>query len=215
MAMSAVMKSIDVFAKEKPVVHREQSRKLYTSIEYLLSKAMAEMPLDAAFAVFFTSTLKATTGLAISWSKITATFSLMTVAGASLGFLIGSVTPSQEAAISTGIPILIVMMIVGVINPSGVDPTVKKSAMIEVIKRFSPIAAAIEALSVGEFTGMQFGREKSLFGWKRLRDVSKMGGVALVKDGAEILEALGLKNMEFNAVMVGSLRLCLGLLRLC
>lgn len=201
MMMTAVMKTMDVFAKEKPVVQREHSRKLYSSLEYLLSKSVAEIPLDAAFAVCFTTALKLTTGLAISWNQMTATFSLMTVAGASLGFLIGSMTPSQEAAISSGIPILIVMMIVGVINPSGVDPSVKKSALIEGVKTFSPIAAAIEALAVGEFSGMKFASDRSFLGWRRLRDVSKVGGVALVKNGDEVLDALGLRTVEFGAVM--------------
>lgn len=201
MMMTAVMKTMDVFAKEKPVVQREHSRKLYSSLEYLLSKSVAEIPLDAAFAVCFTTALKLTTGLAISWNQMTATFSLMTVAGASLGFLIGSMTPSQEAAISTGIPILIIMMIVGVINPSGVDPSVKKSTLIEGVKTYSPIAAAIEALAVAEFSGMQFANKRSFLGWRQLRDVSKVGGVALVKNGEEVLDALGLRTVEFGAVM--------------
>lgn len=144
MCMTAVMKTMDVFAKEKPVIQRERRRKLYSNLEYLLSKSLAEVPLDALFAVFFTTTLKATTGLAISWQDITGIFSLMTVAGASLGFLIGSLTPSQEAATSTGIPILIIMMIVGVINPSGVDPTAKKPLLIKWIEKVSPIASAIK-----------------------------------------------------------------------
>jgi ABC-type multidrug transport system permease subunit len=148
MCMAAVMKTIDVFAKEKPVIQRERRRHLYSNLEYLMSKAFAELPLDALFAVFFTTTLKATTGLAISWQDITGTFSLMTVAGASLGFLVGSMTPTQEAATSAGIPVLIIMMIVGVINPSGVDPTVKKPAMIRWLEKISPIASAIKGTYV-------------------------------------------------------------------
>jgi ABC-2 type transporter len=202
MMMTAVMKTLDVFAKEKPIVQRENKRNLYSCLEYLLSKATAEIPLDAAFAVLFTSTIKATTGLSISWSHLTATFSLMTVAGASLGFLIGSMTPSQEAAMSTGIPIVIIMMIVGIINPSGVDPSVQKPVFIQTAKVFSPIASAIEALAVAEFSGMEFEPTRSFLGWRRLQDFARVGGVALVKNGDEVLNALGLKGAEYASVMV-------------
>lgn len=201
MMMTAVMKTMEVFSKEKPVIQRERHRNLYSCFEYLIGKFFAEIPLDIAFAAFFTTTLKAKTGLSISWQDITAIFSLMTVAGASLGFLIGSMTPSSEAAVSTGIPILIIMMIVGVINPSGVDPTVKTPPLIKLIKSISPIASAIEALSVAEFTGMQFETRKSFLGWRRWRDATRMGGVALVKNGDEVLDALGLNNMKYLDIM--------------
>ncbi|CAB9528087.1 Putative white-brown complex homolog protein 30 [Seminavis robusta] len=201
MMMTAVMKTLDVFAKEKPIVQREKNRNLYSSLEYLLSKSVAEIPLDVTFAVVFTATLKATTGLAISWSNLTATFSLMTVAGASLGLLIGSFTSSQEAAVSTGIPIVIIMMIVGIINPSGVDPTIEKPLLIQSIKTFSPIATAIEALALAEFSGMEFEQQKSFLGWRKIRDVSRVGGVALVKNGDEVLDALGLRDADYPGVM--------------
>ena len=49
------MKTIDLFAKEKPVVHREQQRNQYTNLEYLMAKTIAEMPIDTVFAAIFTS----------------------------------------------------------------------------------------------------------------------------------------------------------------
>lgn len=208
MCMAAVMKTMDVFSKEKPVVQREQRRHLYSNFEYLLSKSLAEVPLDVLFAVFFTSALKTTTGLTISWKDITVTFSLMTIAGASLGFLIGSITPSQEAATSTGIPILIIMMIVGVINPSGVDPAQPKPVLIKWIEQVSPIASAIKALVMAEFTDMEFEAKKTRFGlrglrrfFERLREAAQLGGVALVKNGDEVLDALGLKNAKYAEIL--------------
>jgi len=199
--MAAVMKTVDVFAKEKPVIQREQTRKLYLNLEYLFGKIVAEIPLDTAFAVLFTTTLKATTGLSIKCRDITCIFSLMTVAGASLGFLIGSITPSQEAAMSTGVPILIILMIVGVVNPSGVDPSIKTPRLIRWVKSVSPIASAIEALAVAEFRGMQFERRKSFLGWRKLRDIFRVGGVALVSNGDEVLDALALKDKKYLDIM--------------
>jgi len=86
----ALMKTVELFAKEKPVVQREQQRHQYTSLEYLLAKAIAEIPLDTVFAAVFTTTLKHLCGLRIGWRALTGTFTLMTVAGASLGFAIGA-----------------------------------------------------------------------------------------------------------------------------
>lgn len=100
----ALMKTINLFSSERPVVEREQMRSKYSSLEYLLSKAIAELPLDVFFAAAFTTMLKAMTGLRIPLTQLTATFSLMTVAGAALGFAIGSSTPTAESAMSLGIP---------------------------------------------------------------------------------------------------------------
>jgi len=109
----ALMKTINLFASERPVVEREQMRSMYSSLEYLVSKAIAELPLDVFFAAAFTTMLKAMTGLRIPLAHLTATFSLMTVAGAALGFAIGSSTPSEEAAMSLGIPVIVILMVVG------------------------------------------------------------------------------------------------------
>lgn len=74
---------------------------------------------------------------------------------------------------------MIILMIVGVINPSGVDPSTPVPFFIKCIKLFSPIAHAIEALAVSEFSGMQFEKPKSrLFGFRRIREFTRMGGLA-------------------------------------
>jgi ABC-type multidrug transport system permease subunit len=94
--MMALMKTIELFAKEKPVVQREQQRKQYSSLEYLLAKAIAEIPLDTVFAAIFTTTLKSLCGIRIGWRALTGTFTLMTVSGASLGFAIGALVSSRN-----------------------------------------------------------------------------------------------------------------------
>lgn len=113
MSMLALMKTIDLFAKEKPVVQREQQRHQYSSLEYLVAKAFAEIPLDTVFAALFTTSLKSFCGLRIGWKALTAAFSLMTVAGASLGFAIGSLSPSGEVALTAAMPVMIILMTVG------------------------------------------------------------------------------------------------------
>lgn len=177
------------------------------ALNILLEKQLRRFRWTQPLQFFFSTTLKATTGLSISWKDMTSIFSLMTVAGASLGFLVGSVTSSPEGAISTGIPILIIMMIVGVINPSGVDPLVKTPPLIKWVKKTSPIAAAVEGLSICEFKEIQFEKTKSFLGWKKIRELSQIGGVALVKNGNEVLDALGLKDRSYADVMSHMMRL--------
>mgnify|MGYP005840120451 CR=1 FL=1 len=201
MFMVAIMKSIGIFAKEKPVVKREQSRNDYTGLEYIACKALAEIPLDMIFAIAFSSTLKAVTGLAIEWKKLASVFSVMTMAGASLGFWLGSFTKSEESAMATAMPVLILFMVVGIINPSGVNSNATSPFLVGIIKKLSPIAAAIEALCVSEFAGMEFAKSKSIFGVQRFRDLPRMGGLALVKSGNDVLDALGLRSIQYDAVM--------------
>jgi len=81
LSMMALMKTLDLFGREIAVVTRERMRKQYSSFEYLLSKALAELPIDAFFSVVFAGVLKMTTGLRCSMPVLTGTYALMTVAG--------------------------------------------------------------------------------------------------------------------------------------
>ncbi|CAB9504643.1 Putative white-brown complex homolog protein 30 [Seminavis robusta] len=199
MFLVSVVKTIDIFSKEKPIVQRERNRNDYTNLEYILSKALSEFPLDAAFTVVFTTTLKLVTGLAIEWKPLSMIFSLMTCSGASLGFLLGGITQGEQAAVTLAMPIVILFMSVGVINPSGVDENEihNNPLVLQWVKALSPIAAAIEASMVGEFAGVKFAN--SMF--RQVRDLPRMGGLALVKNGDETLAALGLSSVNFDAVV--------------
>lgn len=205
MTMAALMKTIDLFAKEKPVVRREQQRKLYSSLEYLLSKSLAEIPLDSIFAAIFTTVLKSTSGIRIGWQALTATFTLMTVCGASLGFAIGSLSPTAEIAMSSGVPLIVLLMSVGIINPSGVDPENPPPAIVESLKTFSPIAYAIRAVCIAEYRGAIFqSPHKGGFfrrGRNMLKDLPRMGALALVQNGDQVLDELGLGSETYEGAM--------------
>ncbi len=199
----AYMKTADLFEKEYPVVLREQTRHQYSTLEYLLAKALAELPLDALFAGVFSTVLKACTGLCIGWWPLTGAFSLLTAAGASLGFLFGSWFAADGLAIQAGLPILVVLMLVGVINPSGVDPHRAPPMVTQLMKRISPFAYAIHAVMVAEFQDMQFvsstgGRRWWSSIWK---DLPRMGAMAMVRNGNQVLEALGLKQETYVHAM--------------
>jgi hypothetical protein len=198
MSMMALMKTIDLFAREKPVVMREQQRRQYTSLEYLLSKAVAELPLDTLFSAVFTTVLKLSTGIRIRWTELTGAFSLMTIAGASLGFAVGALSPTAEMAMSAGVPLMVILMSVGVINPSGVRANETPSVIVDSLKRISPIASAIQAVVLGEFRGMVFQRPKR---GGLVQDLPKMGALALVKNGEQVLEELGLGQATYKGAM--------------
>ena len=231
MAMMTVMKTIDLFAKEKPVVLREQQRRQYTSLEYLLSKTLAEIPLDIVFAIIFTLVLKSTSAIRISFVDLTAVFSLMTFCGASLGFAIGACTPTADVALSVGVPLMVLMLGVGVITPttSVVDDNNENddnnntghhhpSIFVTILKHISPIAYAIRAVCIKEYDGMEFydpmkeTKDKTLIGrllfrpvttpLRLVRNVFRMGGLALVKHGEEILMELGIDDETFVGSMI-------------
>ncbi|KAL3935098.1 MAG: hypothetical protein SGARI_003111 [Bacillariaceae sp.] len=216
MAMMTVMKTIDLFAKEKPVVLREQQRRQYTSLEYLISKTLAEIPLDAVFSVIFTTVLKSSSGLRIDWVDLTAVFTLMTLCGASLGFAIGACSPTAEVALSVGVPLLVLLLGVGVITPSDhtgddIDDN-PPSFFVTVLKQISPIAYAIRSVCIAEYEGMVFRdpQDKIRRGIltpfvaivRKVKAFFRMGGMAFVKSGDEILEELGLGDDTYRGSMM-------------
>lgn len=207
MAMMTVMKTIDLFAKERPVIIREQQRNQYKSAEYLISKVLAEIPLDAIFSVIFATVLKATTGVRITWAELTATFALMTVTGASLGFAIGSFSPSADVAMSAGVPLMVIFLSVGIISPGGVDTTESPPLLVDILKQFSPIAFAIRAVCVAEFDGMIFEdpetqqRNRLQRMLSAVEDFSRRGGLSLVKTGDQVLKELGLADETYERAM--------------
>ena len=207
MTMMALMKTIDLFSKEKPVVQREQQRQQYTSLEYLLAKSVAEIPLDTVFAAIFTTTLKSLCGIRIGWQALTGVFTLMTVAGATMGFAIGALSPTAEVAMTAGVPVMVILMTVGIINPSGVDKSEQPPVVVSALKQASPINYAIKAACLAEYRGMKFQDASPKNRWNvfargsRLRDLPKMGALALVQNGDQVLDQLGLGEDDYKGAM--------------
>jgi hypothetical protein len=207
--MMSVMKSLDLFAKERRVVLREQMRASYTSLEYIVAKVIAEIPLDASFALVFAAVLKTLTGLRTSMVTLIKTYCLMTATCATLGFAIGSFTSTVESALTTGISIIVVLMVVGVINPSGVnlDEDGRPNMIMQILGFFSPIKWAIESLVTAEFSGMIFEDDKinnnnnNKGVWGRLQDLPKLGALAFVKNGNDVLTNLGLGKATYTDLM--------------
>lgn len=167
-----------------------------------MAKVVAELPLDTLFASVFTTVLKLCSGLRISWRQLTATFGLLTISGASLGFMLGSwFQGSREMSMASCSPVVVMLMVVGVINPGGVDAkSPPPPTLVRWLKRCSPFVYAVEALCLGEYPGMQLrGPRDGL--WGRLKDLPRMGAFAMVQNGDQVIEALGLKGKTYQGVM--------------
>ena len=137
--MMVLMKTLDLFATERSVVMREQLRRRYYSFEYILAKVVAEIPFDATFSLVVAAVLKALTGLRTSITTLIKTYCLLTVSSASLGFAIGSFASSVDSAMSVGVFVNVILMVVGVINTSGINPDDSPNQIIQALAFFSPI----------------------------------------------------------------------------
>ena len=67
------------------------------------------------------------------------------------------------------------------------------------LKKLSPFAYAIEALCLGEYPGMTFNDSKTWF--SKVRDLPRMGGLAMVENGDQVIEALGLVGQTYGNAM--------------
>mmetsp|Transcript_3353 Transcript_3353/g.5037 ORF Transcript_3353/g.5037 Transcript_3353/m.5037 type:complete len:283 (+) Transcript_3353:276-1124(+) len=191
-------------------------RNQYTGIEYLLSKMCAEFPLDALFSTVFAIVLKHSTGLRCSLGVLCRTYSLLTMAGASLGFALGSLANDGETAKAMGMPVMVLLMIVGVINPGGVDTEDTPPLFVRVLKLMSPIRWAIEALCVAEYRDMEFSASSKSNWFSNIKSIlsdlspssnagggPRMGAYALVQNGNQVLDAIGLGEAKYGSLMKG------------
>eukprot|EP00633_Aureoumbra_lagunensis_P002698 CAMPEP_0197287596 /NCGR_PEP_ID=MMETSP0890-20130614/4150_1 /TAXON_ID=44058 ORGANISM="Aureoumbra lagunensis, Strain CCMP1510" /NCGR_SAMPLE_ID=MMETSP0890 /ASSEMBLY_ACC=CAM_ASM_000533 /LENGTH=603 /DNA_ID=CAMNT_0042757475 /DNA_START=59 /DNA_END=1869 /DNA_ORIENTATION=+ len=186
MAMLSLVRSLDLVAKERPVVGRETERRLYSGLEYLWAKALAELPGDMLFA--------SAHGIILKWrlqQRYKAGFSgeplraspaipLATTAAASstLGLAVGSLTPSADAALALGTPLMVIHLLTGIINPSGQAASnfnTEKSPVS--LQSLSPIRHGVVWLIANELRGAVFDTKKGVKGVG-----PQIGAISLVKD---------------------------------
>lgn len=185
MAMLAMARAVDRFAKERAIVHRERLSRCYSGFVYLLSKALTELPLDACAAAVFGAILHHVCGMHARQEEVLIAFSLVAVSASSLGLTVGALAPSAERAMALGGPVMIVHMLTGVIDPAG-QAGHSSNQFMEMMQSLSPIRYAIEALCVAELGGLDLARSAA--------DAPRMGGLALVASGNEVLRRLDIHN---------------------
>jgi len=120
MAQLSLIKTLDLFGRERETVARERMRGQYSAWEYVFSKVIAELPLDCGYSCLFAYTLYTDCQFHTPLMPFLGMHGLLSAVSASLGFAIGAASPSSDCALITGPTLMVVYMVLGVLNPSGV-----------------------------------------------------------------------------------------------
>ena len=197
--MMSVMKTLDMLGRERIVVGRERARGLYGASEYVLAKFVTELPLDAAFAAGFGALLHWRVGLHLPSACLVGTLALTSACCAGLGLAVGALAPSADSALAIGIGVKVVYMVLGIINPAGASAR-PPSLLVRWFSHLSPIKWSIRALCCAELRGLTL--EKG-----SLSDAPRMGGLALVTSGDQVLQRLGLEAESAQGACLSLARL--------
>lgn len=217
--MLAMIKTLQLFKRERSVIERERSHQQYSALEYLLAKMCAELPLDALVAAVFGLVLQEKANLRCGRKSIVNVLALLGCASSTLGLAIGSLCPTGDVALAVGPALMVIYVVIGAIGPGSTDKSLPR--FLQPLRYASPFRWACEALSVAELQGQAFqvpraGEKSKATPFKVLKSavtalVSSVAG-RLVKvrpgvkrDGDHALEALGLKNKANNAYAVSGL----------
>ena len=102
--------------------------------------------------------------------------------------LASSPAPLPSPLISPCLPRPFELKVLGVINPAGASGR-EQSALVRTISLASPIKWCVEGLCCAELRGMELDRAS-------LAEAPRMGGLALVTSGDQVLERLGLEGQS-------------------
>lgn len=154
-AMSALVKTLQVFGSEREIVSREQARGAYNLFPYFSSKLMAELPISAIFPLAFSAIVYPMCGLSGGLARIARFMGIITLesfTSASYGLFIGSIAPSPEAAVAIGPSSFVLFIVFGGLYVNGDNVP----RWLSWVPRISIIKHAFEGLCVNEFRGIQF-----------------------------------------------------------
>ncbi|KAJ7559725.1 hypothetical protein O6H91_04G098100 [Diphasiastrum complanatum] len=154
-AMSGLIKTVNVFPKERAIVDRERAKGNYSLGPYLGAKLLAEIPVGAAFPLLFGSILYPMARLNPVLSRFGNFASIVTVesfAASAMGLTVGAMVPTTEAAVALGPSLMTVFIVFGgyYVN-SGNTPVIFRW-----IPQVSLIRWAFQALCINEFRGLKF-----------------------------------------------------------
>eukprot|EP01041_Mallomonas_annulata_P012879 gene12879-27163_t len=119
LCMLSMIKSLQTFKKEKVVVERERVQRQYTALDYLLSKSIADLPVDAFICALFGVIMHWRTRLRSNRFTFAAISGLVGVVSSSLGLAVGAVFPMGEVANAVGPALMVVYVITGGFGSSG------------------------------------------------------------------------------------------------
>ena len=154
-AMSALMKTLTAFTKEKVIVNRERASAAYGVLPYFTSKLVAELPIGAFFPLAFGACVYPMAGLHPTlghFARFCGILTLESFSSAAMGLAISSVAPSTDAAVAMGPAVMVLFIVFGgyYVNPDNVPIYFKW------LNKCSLIKWAFQGLCVNEFTGLEF-----------------------------------------------------------
>ncbi len=205
--MLTMIKTLQLFKKEKSVVGREMTTGQYFSFEYLLAKLLAELPMDAAVAALFGVVVHRKTELSSSVLDFVSVLALLGCACSSLGLAVGALSPSGDVALAVGPALMVVNVILGAVGPTmGGASSEPLPAYLRTVQSFSPIRPACESMCFAEFAGRKFAKSDKQGLRAKLAIVPKifqavLGGRNAAEgkvEGDFVLEDLGMLPQELS-----------------
>ena len=193
--MLSMIKALQLFKREKPIIDRERLSNQYSSIEYLLAKLSSEMPMDAAVASAFGIILHMKSNLRQDRYKFVSVLALLGVVSSTLGLAIGALCPTGDTSLAVGPALMVVYVIMGSIGPAG--STKSLPWFLKPLRYFSPFRWACEALCAAEFRNQHF------ISKQRRRSIIPFNTIISnkIKGGDKTLEALGIKDSTYSNSM--------------
>lgn len=186
--------TVRAFPKEKTIVSSEMSSGMYQTLPYLLSKAMAELPLLGLCNALFSTIIYPLAGLQEGkFMNFLAITSMHALASNSLGLLVGSVSPNSDVANALMPPIIVLNVIFDGRNIS-VENT---PFLLKWIPKIGLIRWFFEGVAVNEFTGLEF-------------DTGGPRRGAIVKTGFDALERFGIAKRTLPEVFTAQTRIIAG-----
>ena len=154
-AMSSLIKTLNVFPRERSIVSRERARASYPVLPYLVSKLAAELPIGAVFPAIFGAIVYPATGLNQRWSRFARYLGILTAESFSaqaLGLAVGAAAPSTEAALAIGPAVILVSIVFGglFVNEASVPLALQWAPRTSLIKH------AFNGSCINEFEGEEF-----------------------------------------------------------
>ena len=195
-AMTSLIKTLNVFPRERTIVQRERGRAAYPVVSYFASKLAAELPIGALFPAIFGAVVYPCTGLAPDARKFVNFLGILVAesfAAQALGLTVGAVAPSTSAALAIGPAVMLVSIVFGglFVNVDGVPRPLRW------IPKTSLIKHAFEGACINELTGLEF--DCGADGAARQR----------IKTGEEVLRDLGAGNDTVRDTMINQGRVIL------
>jgi len=154
-AMTAMIKTLNVFPQERTIVTRERSRAAYPVFPYLVAKLAAELPVGAIFPAMFGSILYPSAGLNAKISRFGKYLAILTAESFSaqaLGLAVGAAAPSTSAALAIGPAVMLVFIVFGglFVNAEGLPTALKLVPSTSLIKQ------SFEGACINEFQGENY-----------------------------------------------------------